>query len=100
MTTLGVNRLEDPMTRQRSERFGIYHEDQPTLFVIKISLILNDGDIGSWNPMGFYVHFYVIEGDLPFLLEFPSFTSIETPISLKHMTLSFSFTGKYCRMHL
>lgn len=54
----------------------------------------------SANPIGFDVHFDVIEGDLPFLLGLPSLTYMVATISLKYMTLSLSLAGKYCRLHL
>lgn len=98
MRALGVNTLPEASARRTNHLLGEYKEGRSTLFAIKMPFRskLENGQVG----VEFQIVFDVVEGEIPFLIGFPSIKAMKAISNFEYMDIAFRLNGKYCRLDL
>lgn len=98
MKNYSLDKLPDSSPSLARHRFGNHSEDHRTLFAVKVPFTCSDK--GKKTEVVFNVKFDVIEGDLPFLLGFPSLSLMKSNLNFNNFTLGLPIRHFYHRLSL
>eukprot|EP00171_Calliarthron_tuberculosum_P004551 IDg4551t1 len=99
MRNLNITSVPDATPAQEAHRFGDNHSEHRTLFAIEFPIrctqLIQSNKIAKFN-----VKFDVIEGNLPFLIGFPSFKAMKASLNFNKFTLGFMLINEYIKVAL
>jgi len=93
MKTLGITSIDEGPPKQPIHRFGDNPEEKPA------SMSVKDGT-ATTETIKFNVNFDVLDGDLPFLIGFPTLKAMQGTLNFKYMTMGIQINDSYYRIPL